>query len=117
MFEHLNSFFICVLCVRSPVCKAAAITSTVMLFRSAVRHAGRLGQWLNDAVLGWAQLAVDYVLAYTIAFIGIYGFDFSEGGTITRRKCDIRGIMAGGGGGNKPFGAACKDLRSSGRGC
>lgn len=61
-----------------------------MLFRSAVDRVGRLQRWLKEVVLGWAQRAVDYVLVYTIDFIGIYGFDAGQGGAISPKKALAR---------------------------
>lgn len=57
-----------------------------MLSRSAVHRAGRVGRWLNEVVLCRAQRAVDYDLAYTIDFIGIYGFDGGQGGRKPPKK-------------------------------
>lgn len=30
-------------------------------------------------ILSWADVAVKYILSYTICFVGIYGLNFSEG--------------------------------------
>ncbi|CAN0370311.1 unnamed protein product, partial [Hapterophycus canaliculatus] len=60
------------------LCKAAAIQQ---LMSAICRIAQRVLRVIPCAftLLAWANKAASYVLAYTVAFIGIYGLSFKEG--------------------------------------
>lgn len=64
-------------CGRS-LCKAAAIQQ---LIAAACKVARRVLRYVPCAttLLTWVNKAASYVLAYTVAFIGIYGLSFNEG--------------------------------------
>ena len=51
----------------------------VSLLTQTVRRLAKLGR-CGSFVLGWLQGLADYVLAYSICFISIYGLSYSEGG-------------------------------------
>lgn len=76
------------------LCKASAITGAVRLLRMTVRWSFRLRR-LMSFVLAYVQVAVDYAVAYTICFIGIYGLSFSEGNRHTSTRyfvsCQVGG--------------------------
>ncbi|CAN0166641.1 unnamed protein product, partial [Ectocarpus fasciculatus] len=59
------------------LCKAAAISAVVSLLTQTVRRLAKLGR-CGSFVLGWLQGLADYVLAYSICFISIYGLSYSE---------------------------------------
>lgn len=60
------------------LCKAAAISSVIRLLRMALRRLARVACCLGF-LLFWFQAAVDYVLQYSVCFVGIYGLSLSEG--------------------------------------
>lgn len=74
---HNLAFLRPVSAIRS-LCKAAAIQQ---LMSAICRVAQRVLRVVPCAMtlLSWADKAASYVLAYTVAFIGIYGLSFKEG--------------------------------------
>lgn len=68
------------------MCKASAVQQVVSL---SCKIAQRVVRYVPCAstLLGWADKAASYILAYTIAFIGIYGLNFNEGMNV---GCSVR---------------------------
>ncbi|CAM9643374.1 unnamed protein product [Pylaiella littoralis] len=73
------------------ICKAAALTTAVRIFARAMRRLTRACRYCNF-LLEWLQVALDYVLAYTICFISIYGLSFSEAGRRVSELFRKRGV-------------------------
>lgn len=60
------------------MCKAAAVQQVVSLVCMIAQRVLRYVPCAST-LLSWANKAANYVLTYTIAFIGIYGLNFNEG--------------------------------------
>lgn len=60
------------------LCKAAAIQQLLTLVTRAAQRVLRYVPCAST-LLSWANKAAKYAIAYTIAFIGIYGLNFNEG--------------------------------------
>ncbi|CAM9494927.1 unnamed protein product [Ectocarpus sp. 4 AP-2014] len=73
------------------LCKAAAISTAVRLLTRTVRRLAKVGR-CGSFVLGWLQRLADYILAYSICFISIYGLSFSEAGQRVSELFRRRGV-------------------------
>ncbi|CAN0421906.1 unnamed protein product, partial [Ectocarpus sp. 12 AP-2014] len=73
------------------LCKAAAIQQ---LIAAACKVAQRVLRYVPCAttLLAWINKAASYVLAYTVAFIGIYGLSFNEAGGRVREMFQRRAV-------------------------
>eukprot|EP00752_Nemacystus_decipiens_P002056 g1968.t1 len=73
------------------MCKAAAVQQ---LFALACQIAQRVLRFVPCAttLFSWANKAANYVLSYTIAFIGIYGLNFNEAGSRVKEMFQRRAV-------------------------
>ncbi|CAB1097817.1 unnamed protein product [Ectocarpus sp. CCAP 1310/34] len=73
------------------LCKAAAIQQLVA---AACKVAQRVLRYVPCAttLLAWVNKAASYVLAYTVAFVGIYGLSFNEAGGRVREMFQRRAV-------------------------